>query len=73
MALSISASVSESNKTNQPAVVLTVVTGLAVLPESEVDVGATTKRRATAWPFRLVLVHGVLKWLHHPDLKYVML
>ena len=27
----------------------------------------------TALPFFLWLVHGVLKWLHHPLLKYVML
>ena len=28
---------------------------------------------AAAFLFHLVLVHGVLKWLHHPLLKYVML
>ena len=28
---------------------------------------------ATALPLLLVLVHTVLKWLHHPLAKYVML
>ena len=30
-------------------------------------------RMETALLLRLWLVHGVLKWLHHPALKYVML
>jgi len=33
----------------------------------------TLSRNTTALLFPLVLVHGVLKWLHHLLLKYVML
>ena len=41
--------------------------GLTVDPE------VSTRRKETALPFRLVLLHDVLKWLHHPVLKKVML
>ena len=59
-------------KTNSPVVVAEVA-DLVVISELTVDAKASTKRRETALPFRLEEMHGVLKWLHHPVLKYVML
>ena len=50
-------------------VVVVVVTDVGVVSEITVP----TKRRETALFFRLRKVQGVLKWLHHPVLKYVML
>ena len=49
------------------------VADLVVVSELTVDAKASTKRRETALPLFLVLVHVVLKWLHHPVLKYVIL
>ena len=38
-----------------------------------VEAGDSTKRSEYALPFRLTLVHGVLKWLQYPLVKNVML
>ena len=46
-----------------------VVAGFVV----EVVVDTALSTNATAFLFFLVLLHGVLKWLHQPLLKYVML
>ena len=45
-------------------VIMVVAAVVAVIPLQRYD---------TALLFHLVLVHSVLKWLHHPLLKYVML
>ena len=55
----------------------TVVVGVGVVVTSETAVEVTSKPAlnlsAAAFLLDLVLIHSVLKWLHHPLVKYVML
>ena len=55
-------------------VVVVIVLVVVVIVVVVAVVGTVpTKRSETALFFRLKKVQGVLKWLHHPVLKYVML